>query len=48
MRKGMTNAIPAGAVYTAEDIGNSSGPALDAIGARYNCPRGQKTTEKGE
>jgi len=38
-RSRLLKAIPRGATYTAEDIGNDSGKDLDAIGERYSCPR---------
>lgn len=47
-RERLAAAIPLGAVYTAEEIGNSIGSALDAIGTKYQCPRKGKvqTTEE--
>lgn len=38
-RERLIDAIPAGAVYTAEDIGNSVGDYLDKIGAAFGCLR---------
>ena len=38
-RSRLVSAIPAGHVHTAEDIGNASGEALNAIGNSYKCYR---------